>query len=171
MSDYPIIPTLPKAPLRLQPEENYAAVASAFVGAMGPWGDAVNEAGQWMQVTAQQTSDMAHEAEQASEAAHSSSQDSQRAANEANVSSMQANEYAVIAASNANFAGAWSSLAGAFSVPTAVHHNGTYWQLLIDVTNITQHEPGVSSVWASTEVTTPDRTRDLAQLHAAVLSF
>lgn len=171
MSDYPVIPTLPKAPLRLQPEENYAAVASAFVGAMGPWGDAVNEAGQWMQGTAQHMGDLTQVAGQASEAAHMASQESQRAANEAKASSLQANEYATFAASTANFVGAWSNLTGAFSVPSSVHHGGMYWQLLSDVSNIALHEPGVSSVWASTDVTTSDRNRDLAQVHAAVLSF
>lgn len=40
--DFPVIPDLPPAPLRSDPEEDYAEKASNFVGAMSPWGQAVN---------------------------------------------------------------------------------------------------------------------------------
>lgn len=41
-NDLPIIPDLPPAPLRNDPEDDFAAKASNFVGAMNPWGQAVN---------------------------------------------------------------------------------------------------------------------------------
>lgn len=53
---YPVIPELPPAPLRAQPENDYALTASAFVGAMNPWGQAVNLAGAYIQSTAHQIS-------------------------------------------------------------------------------------------------------------------
>lgn len=42
-NDLPIIPDLPPAPLRNDPEEMFAEKGSAFVGAMTAWGQAVND--------------------------------------------------------------------------------------------------------------------------------
>ena len=47
--DLPIIPDLPPAPLRNDPEETYAEKASVFVGVMNPWGQMVNVIGEWIQ--------------------------------------------------------------------------------------------------------------------------
>lgn len=40
--ELPVIPDLPPAPLRNDPEDVFAAKASNFVGAMNPWGQMVN---------------------------------------------------------------------------------------------------------------------------------
>src|SRR5690554_2123837 len=48
-NDLPIIPDLPPAPLRNDPEEDFAAKASNFVGAMNPWGQALKSLGEWIQ--------------------------------------------------------------------------------------------------------------------------
>lgn len=48
-NDLPVIPDLPPAPLRNDPEETFAAKASGFVGEMNPWGQAVNMVGAWIQ--------------------------------------------------------------------------------------------------------------------------
>lgn len=41
-NDLPIIPDLPPAPLRNDPEDVFASKASNFVGSMNPWGQTVN---------------------------------------------------------------------------------------------------------------------------------
>lgn len=46
--EQPIIPDLPPAPLRSEPEEVFSEKASAFVGAMNPWGQAVNAVAAWI---------------------------------------------------------------------------------------------------------------------------
>ena len=58
-----------------------------------------------------------------------------------------------IATSAANFIGEWDTnpdgtpRVGALNVPSSVAHNGSTWQLLSDIANVTAHEPGVSGVW------------------------
>lgn len=46
--EQPIIPDLPPAPLRSEPEEVFSEKASAFVGAMNPWGQVVNDVAAWI---------------------------------------------------------------------------------------------------------------------------
>lgn len=46
--EQPIIPDLPPAPLRSEPEEVFSEKASAFVGAMNPWGHAINAVAAWI---------------------------------------------------------------------------------------------------------------------------
>ena len=55
---------------------------------------------------------------------------------------------ASVSAASANFAGEWSSLTGALSVPASVYHAGAYWALLVDVADVTLSEPGLSGGWA-----------------------
>jgi hypothetical protein len=52
-------------------------------------------------------------------------------------------------ASMVNFKGDWSSLTGAYNVPTIVRHSGAYWSLTTNTTNITTITPGVSASWVS----------------------
>lgn len=46
--ELPVIPDLPPAPLRSEPEDVFAEKASAFVGAMNPWGQVINEVAEWI---------------------------------------------------------------------------------------------------------------------------
>lgn len=50
---------------------------------------------------------------------------------------------ATAAATSANFEGSW--LAGTYTLPSSVYHDGNYWNLLVASTT---GEPGVSSDWA-----------------------
>ena len=52
------------------------------------------------------------------------------------------------AAASANFKGAWSSLAGPLNKPATVLHNGSYWELLSDLPDVTTSQPGISADWA-----------------------
>ena len=52
------------------------------------------------------------------------------------------------AAASANFKGAWSSLAGPLNKPASVLHNGSYWELLNNLPDVTTSQPGVSADWA-----------------------
>jgi hypothetical protein len=72
----------------------------------------------------------------------------------------------VISAS-ANFAGNWSALAGALTVPVSVYHNGAFWQLLNDIPNAALSEPGVSGDWAAMQnVSTGDMLQTLRPIGA-----
>lgn len=48
-NDLPIIPDLPDAPLRNDPEELFAEKGSVFVGALSPWSAALKSLGEWIQ--------------------------------------------------------------------------------------------------------------------------
>lgn len=48
-NDLPIIPDLPDAPLRNDPEEMFAEKGSVFVGALSPWSAALKSLGDWIQ--------------------------------------------------------------------------------------------------------------------------
>lgn len=166
---YPDIPDLPDAPLRSQPEEDYARTASAFVGAMNPWGRAVNAAGAWLQAAMAATSDSMQQAltsasdyvQQAldyrdeagnfAENAQTSATDSGDHARDAEGYAGTAHGYAQVAAATANFKGEWGSLSGALAIPASVYHNGGYWQLLRNIPNVGTSEPGMTGDWAGTE--------------------
>lgn len=48
-----------------------------------------------------------------------------------------------------NFKGDWASLSGALNVPATVYHDGIYWQLLINVSDVTGSEPSLTNTeWA-----------------------
>ena len=52
-----------------------------------------------------------------------------------------------IATSLANFKGSWSTLSGSLTIPASVYHNGTFWFLLNNISDIAANQPGVSSAW------------------------
>ena len=54
---------------------------------------------------------------------------------------------AAVAQASANFAGSWASLTGPLDVPASVFHSDNYWQLLVDLANVTTSEPGISADW------------------------
>src|SRR5690606_19106326 len=90
---YPEIPDLPAAPLRSQPEEDYAAAASTFVGAMNPWGRAINAAGAWIQAAVADTfrmwQDVAANAATAQDQARMATEQVQAAAEQVHLASQQ----------------------------------------------------------------------------------
>lgn len=51
------------------------------------------------------------------------------------------------AIASASFKGAWSALGGALAVPASTAHNGQIWLLMESVSDVTAHQPGVSSKW------------------------
>ena len=65
--------------------------------------------------------------------------------------SVNAKEVAINAVStamaSANFKGAWSTLTGAYGIPTSVSHLGRYWMLITASSNITADVPGTSAKW------------------------
>ena len=67
--------------------------------------------------------------------------------NETEADSVSAVNAAAIAQASANFAGLWSSLTGSLDVPASVLHNNNYWQLLVNLSDVTAEEPGSSSDW------------------------
>lgn len=50
----------------------------------------------------------------------------------------------------ANFAGNWSDLSGAKNVPLSTLHNDKYYQLLVNIADVTAVEPGVTAGWENT---------------------
>ena len=69
-------------------------------------------------------------------------------ATQANAIGVSANDL-LTALASANFAGRWSDLTGALSVPAAVYHDEQYWMLLDDLADVTASEPGPANAdWA-----------------------
>jgi hypothetical protein len=65
------------------------------------------------------------------------------AANSANAAATSATT--LLAA--ANYKGAWSTLSGALNKPASVTHNGKYWLLNTNVSDVTTKTPGVAPEW------------------------
>lgn len=57
------------------------------------------------------------------------------------------NAAAIAALASSNFKGSWAALTGAMSIPASVLHTGTLWLLVINTSDITADEPGVSAKW------------------------
>lgn len=146
MSDTPpVIPDLPPAPIRNQAPADFSRIASNFVGALNPWGQAVKALGQWVADAAQAMINDLAASEQARDEAHDH-------ADEAATHATSAGHFADLAAANANFKGNWSDLSGALNVPASVRHNGAYWQLLRNLPNVAASEPGEGNAdWATAE--------------------
>ena len=66
-----------------------------------------------------------------------------------------ATDAAAMALAAANFKGEWFTLAGALNKPACVKHNGRFWLLLNNLTNVTTSQPGVSADWTSIDAGTP----------------
>ena len=57
----------------------------------------------------------------------------------------QGEDYSLLAAAYANYVGLWSSLSGSLDIPASVFHDGTFWQLLVNIVDVTASEPAVSN--------------------------
>lgn len=66
-----------------------------------------------------------------------------------------AKDAAAQALAAANFKGEWFTLAGALNKPACVKHNGRFWLLLNNLTNVATSQPGVSADWTSIDAGTP----------------
>lgn len=73
--------------------------------------------------------------------------EAETAANTATAQAVAAHAAASAAAGAANFKGEWASLSGALARPACVKHNGRFWLLLTDLTNVATATPGVSAAW------------------------
>lgn len=51
------------------------------------------------------------------------------------------------AASSANFKGGWADLTGSLAVPSSVFHDSFFWQLLVNLADVTTSEPGITTDW------------------------
>lgn len=122
------ITTLPPAPLRSDPD-TFADKGEAFLTALENLpGELNNYAGEANAV-----------------------------AGEINTARSDVVSYKDIAAAAANFKGNWTSLTGELSVPASVYHNGTFYQLLTDIPDVTQKIPGTDPEWAAA-ILLPDQT-------------
>lgn len=122
----PQITTLPDAPQRQDAPAVFVAKADAWVAALGDFTGEAN-------AQADYNDNNAIAADASATAAASSA--------------AEAANSALVSAAAANFQGAWSSLTGAANKPFSVSHNGSNWQLLNDLADITTSEPGVTADW------------------------
>jgi hypothetical protein len=122
----PITP-LPAVPNAASEPETFSDDADTFLGALPNWAAQVNAGGAHIDAVGALVDSQSTAAVNAAAAA---------AAVEA------------IVVSAANFKGNYSALTGALAVPASVYHNGNYWQLLTNTSNVTADVPGVSSKWA-----------------------
>jgi len=133
----PTITSPPPAPVRGQDRTTFANRANDYIAWIG-----TNVTDQTAVIDWQDTVFTATEAEATNAAA--SATEAQTAADAAGS-----------LATTLGFVGNWSDQTGSADVPTTVYHDGIYWQLLVDVADITATEPGVTSDWASVESKTP----------------
>lgn len=83
----------------------------------------------------------------AAAATHTNATEAVSAATTATAQAVAAQAAASAAAGAANFKGEWASLSGALARPACVKHNGRFWLLLTDLTNVATATPGVSAAW------------------------
>lgn len=123
----PVSTALPAAPSRADDGETFAAKADAFVGALEPFRQQLQEQADFVNiesVTAQSSAATATQAESNADTSRAQAQDARDSA------------LAVV-----NFAGKWADLAGALNTPATVFHKGAYWNLLTNLADVTASEP------------------------------
>ena len=122
----PITP-LPAVPNAASEPETFSDDADTFLSALPAWAAQVNAGGAHIDAVGALVDSQSTAAVNAAAAA----------------ASVQA-----IVVSAANFKGNYSALTGALAVPASVYHNGNYWQLLTNTSNVAADVPGVSNKWA-----------------------
>lgn len=130
-----VITDLPDAPQRTQPPAEFITKADAHVASLTGFVDETNIAIGEINTTQDEINT-------------SESNSATSEGNAASSAAASANS-ALIAAASANFKGTWVSLTGALNKPSSVLHDGTYWQLLNDLADVTASEPSVTGDWAS----------------------
>ena len=129
----PVIAALPTPPVRSDAPADFAAKADAFAASLVGFVDDVNNSAVFVDQRATDADTRATDSANSASAAAQAKTDA---------------ELARDAAQNvANFKGAWSSLAGAVSVPATVLHNDQIWSLLANLADVAASEPGVSADW------------------------
>ena len=140
---------LPAAPSRADDGETFAAKADAFVGALEPFRQQLQEQADFvdLQITEfdsnlnQAVADATQTAVDASATAQASAATATQAESNAETYRSEAQDARDSALAVVNFAGKWSDLAGALNNPATVFHNGAYWNLLNDLGDVTASEP------------------------------
>lgn len=119
------ITALPTPPTRSDPF-NFATRADAFLAQLPQFADEAN-------ALATQVNTYASNASISAATALAAANTAQGAASSAQAVS--------------NYAGEWSTLTGGYSPPISVSYQNQFYTLLTQVSDITAHTPGVSSVW------------------------
>ena len=140
---------LPAAPSRADDGETFAAKADAFVGALEPFRQQLQEQADFvdLQITEfdsnlnQAVADATQTAVDASATAQASAATATQAESNAETYRSEAQDARDSALAVVNFAGKWSDLAGALNTPATVFHNGAYWNLLNNLADVTTSEP------------------------------
>lgn len=83
------------------------------------------------------------------ENAHTNALSANESATAAQQSALDATNAAAPALAAANFKGLWGDLTGALSKPACVKHEGRFWMLLSNLSDVTASVPGVSADWTS----------------------
>lgn len=115
------IPALPAAPARNEAPAAFVSKGNAFLGALPPWGSAVNEAGAQIQAMRD------------------------AAALSAAAAAASAESLAGVAGS-VNFKGEWSDLTGPLAIPASASHDNKLWLLMRSLSDVTAFEPGVEYI-------------------------
>jgi len=132
----PTLTTPPTAPVRGEDPTTFSNKANAYVGFIETNVIDLTAAIDW-----QNTVFTATEAEATSAEADAVTATQQR---------VLAQTAATLAQSSANFKGVWSTLTGSLDVPAVVFHSNNYWQLIVDLADVTAEEPGISGDWKLT---------------------
>lgn len=124
----PVVTDLPDAPQRADQPSTFIDKSDSWVADLQTWTDEVNALGTFV-------NDTAVDVDADATAAASSATSSENSA--------------TISASNANFKGNYSALTGALNVPASVFHVNKFWQLLVDLADVTASTPSTAnSDWA-----------------------
>ena len=138
-----VITQLPPAPQRTDPPAVFVPKADAHVASLAQLVTEENTFGEQVNATQVEINDTAVLVGVLSASAGAS-------ADAAAASAADSADSAALAASIANFKGTWASLVGTLNKPASALNNGTYWQLLNDLVDVTASEPTTaSSDWAS----------------------
>lgn len=136
------ITALPDAPVRGDAPATFSTKANAFVAALPVF---VTETNAAAVVTYNNALDSAQTVADATAQADIATAQAVISTTQAGL----AQDYAEQIASNVNFQGNWSDQVGAAAVPYSVYHNSRFWQLRVNVADITASEPSLAnSDWA-----------------------
>lgn len=140
---------LPVAPQRNEAEADFTQKANAFVSALEPFrqelqqqADFVNdEVDQFDANLTQAVADATQTATDARDTAVSAAASASQDAADAEVFRNESEAAKDAALALVNFAGKWADLTGALNTPATVFHQGAYWRLLNDLADVTASEP------------------------------